>query len=222
MKGSQSSDRDAPPANFTREIQKRTKENLKKKQTEESLNELTMRLNKLKKPLNHQPISKESSIEELQERLTKLKMRNSQFNNGDTIEELQKRLDNLKQGKEKKPPAIRVMSYRKRKSDNGTATDEVTYAKRMIRQYTADDLINDVIKEVEQEKEEQNESDDLLEARFNDQFAGMDDESSRLIKRMLEEQRLEEMAGPSNISPHSTPSISSSSSIVTSSDDDDY
>ena len=42
----------------------------------------------------------------------------------------------------------------------------------MIRQYTADDLINDVIKEVEQEKEEQNESDDLLEARFNDQFAG--------------------------------------------------
>ena len=56
-------------------------------------------------------ICAESSIEELQERLTKLKMRNSQFNNGDTIEELQKRLDNLKQGKEKKPPAIRVMSY---------------------------------------------------------------------------------------------------------------
>ena len=59
---------------------------------------------------------------------------------------------------------------RKRKGGEGTSTDQVTDAKRMIRQYTADDLINDVIKEVEREKEE---NDGSQEAGFNDAFAGI-------------------------------------------------
>jgi len=109
MKGG-SSYRDAPPANFTREIQKRKKESIEKKESDDSLKELTMRLNKIKEPIkNRPPVSKESSVKELEERLEKLKMRKDGVDGGgDSVEELQRRLDNLK---EKKPPAIRVMSY---------------------------------------------------------------------------------------------------------------
>merc|ERR1719354_340805 len=152
------------------------------------------------------------------EGLKKLKMRKDDNNGGDTLEELQRRLDNLK---EKKPPAIRVMSFRKRKGEEGTSTDQVTDAKRMIRQYTADDLINDVIKEVEREKEENEGS---QEAGFNEDFAGMDDESSRLIRKIMEEQRLEEMCGETSKDSPPISSSSETSSIVTSSsdEDDDY
>ena len=62
-------------------------------------------------------------------------------------------------------------TQRKRKGEEGTSSDQVTDAKRMIRQYTADDLINDVIKEVEREKEENDES-GSQEARFENAFAG--------------------------------------------------
>lgn len=147
--------------------------------------DISQRLEKLKQDMK----SPDVSVDELEKRVKNLRMTSASRDNDVTFEDIETRLNMLKG---KKPPVIRVLSIKRKFDDgegnksSGTSRDnEDDQVKRLIRQYTSDDLIDDLTADITNQQTD----DDVIAA--HNLLEGLDDNSAALIRKLMEEKEME-------------------------------